>query len=47
MSKYAMEKLESETGGSTILVVGLGHMIGKEGIVNVLLENGYKVEFVK
>lgn len=44
MSQYAMDKLNAKDGKTSVLVVGLGHMVGKDGIINVLLNNGFKVE---
>jgi uncharacterized protein YbaP (TraB family) len=32
---------------TTLLVLGAGHLIGKDGIVNKLREAGYKVEQIK
>ncbi len=44
MIKHIDELLEEDHGGSYFLVVGAGHMVGDEGIVEGLKELGYTVE---
>lgn len=47
MSAYVKEILDSGEKGTTLIVVGAGHMVGKTGIVNQLLEAGYTVAAVE
>lgn len=44
MTQAAVKLLETEGSGTSILVVGAGHMVGETGVVNQLKKLGYQVE---
>lgn len=43
MSAYVKNLLDTQNSGTTLIVVGAGHMIGETGIVQQLLDAGYTV----
>ncbi len=47
MSAYVKEILDSGEKGTTLIVVGAGHMVGETGIVKQLLDAGYTVAAVE
>ena len=47
MTEYVLDKLTNGGGKTYFIAVGLGHMVGQDGIVSELRERGYTVERVK